>query len=450
MIFRWLRASCLLAGCALAAYGADVPRAGRLTGTFAGIECEYSPGQEELGRLLAQRIAQHNREAAVGLAQRKSDFVRAIPLSPGEMRENRAVYLGRIAASLGLERVTPLQEECYDAFLDNYEQTMASLSQIRSRIQSLQVIKRFALWERSELVRRLEGGEKIPGFSYDPATKTGSVTYGFHGTSHDDKLQELAAKREKLRMAYSLNLQSKDGLATYRGQVSPKKKDRPASPAQTSAPEDHFDGTEWLPVIIPSEIATLPVAEAAEKLWDGPGDHSLTKLFAAVGDGNKAFPDMDPTIAFVVLHETTEIGIIDHYFLGPDRRWFCDGMANYVPWRVARDLQGADIAARVYNLPEQLARYAGWREKADLRKWPATENQSEEEQHSELNSARYAFAARAVFLMNERAGDDVLPRLFTEIGKAKPDKVSIKTVEKAWQKVTGTKLDSILADAVKP
>jgi hypothetical protein len=161
-------------------------------------------------------------------------------------------------------------------------------------------------------------------------------------------------------------------------------------------------------------------------------------------------PQLDPQLAFIVLHETTEVGIIDRYFHGPDRRWFCDGVANYVPWRVVRDLHGADAAGRVYNLPEALAHAAPLREKADLRKWPAVENESAEEQLSELDGARYAFAANAVFLMDERGGNDILPRLFTEIGKTNPNKVSIKTVEKAWQKLTGTKLDTILADAVKP
>jgi len=155
-------------------------------------------------------------------------------------------------------------------------------------------------------------------------------------------------------------------------------------------------------------------------------------------------------VAFLVLHETTETGIVDHYFRGPDRRWFCDGVANYVPWRVVRDLQGEAVATGVFDLREQLAHFAPWRDRADLRRWPATENQSEADQHSELNEARYVFAAQAVFLMNARAGEDVLPRLFAEIGRTKPDKVSIRVVEKAWSKVTGTNLDSILAAAVQP
>jgi hypothetical protein len=87
---------------------------------------------------------------------------------------------------------------------------------------------------------------------------------------------------------------------------------------------------------------------------------------------------------------------------------------------------------------------------ADLRKWPAVENQVESEQETPLNRARYAFAAQAVFLMNQCAGEDILPRLLSEIGRTKPEKVSTRSVEKAWMKVSKLKLDAILAEAVQP
>src|SRR4051812_44508866 len=70
---------------------------GRLAGTFDGIHVEYSPGQEELARLLAGRFAVHNREAA---AARKpwapAPASAEVPLSPAEMRANRARYLAAI------------------------------------------------------------------------------------------------------------------------------------------------------------------------------------------------------------------------------------------------------------------------------------------------------------------------------------------------------------------
>ena len=52
--------------------------------------------------------------------------------------------------------------------------------------------------------------------------------------------------------------------------------------------------------------------------------------------------------------------------------------------------------------------------------------------------------------MNERAGEDILPRLFAEIGRTKSNKVSMKTVEKAWKKLTHTSMDSLIAATMKP
>lgn len=439
----------LLLGVSLAA---EPPSAGRLTGTFEGIECEYSPGQEALARALAVRFARHNQEIAAAPPAKTEAKIE--PLNPAEMRANRSVYLGRIAALLGLEKPTALQEDCYDTFLANYEETMILFDAMRVGYRSLQTVKRVTVWERPELVRRLESGEKVSGLTYDPATKRGSVNYGGQLEGGlNEPLQALAARRQKLKITTSLNLETKDGYTRYRGQVDVNKKERETS-ATTSV---SLGGTvpaggvtQWFPVIVPTGLPPEAPEKLAERLWTGMGDGSVEKCFEYLAHGPDSVPVLDPQIAFLVLHEAIEIGIVDHYFRGLDRRWFCDGMANYGAWRVLRDLHGEAVATKVHNLPAQLKEFADLRTQADLRKWPATENESPEQLQSRLEVARYTFADHAVALMDERGGKDILPRLFAEIGKTKPNKVSIKTVEKTWLKLTGTKLDTILADAVKP
>jgi hypothetical protein len=318
----------------------------------------------------------------------------------------------------------------------------------------LLVIKRLTIWDREELVVRLNAGEKIAGFSYDPVTKQGHVSFGFSTDLQDDRLKELQDRRKQLHRQYSMSIGQENGHTVYRGRVSPIGAPPPPQPKDATAAaqpvNDSAGSSQWLPVIIPPDVKDLPAGELSQYLWDGAKDKGLAAQLGYIAKMLDGIPRLDPHLADIVLHETTEVGIIDRYFRGPDRRWFCDGVANYVPWRVVRDLHGADVATRVYNLQEALAQAAPLREKADLRKWPAVENESAEEQLSELDTARYAFAAQAVFLMNERGGANLLPRLFAEIGKTKPAKVSIKTVAKAWLKFTGTKLDTILAEAVKP
>ncbi len=425
----------------------------RIKKTFDGIECEYSPGQEELARALAVRFARHNEEIATLQTAEKVRPAPIEPLSSAEMRANRAVYLGRIAALLALEKPTALQEDCYDAFLDNYEETMILFDAFRTGYRSLQIVKQVTVWERAELVQRLESREKISGLSYDPVTKAGTSTYGgnFAGEA-SARLAELEKDRQKLKTATSLNIETKEGVTNYRARFDLNRKDKkpavlPSVSVGSSTPAGGV--SQWFPVIIPAGMPPESPENLARKLWED-GEGSILKMLGGLSQAAELVPHFDPQIAFLVLHETTEIGIVDHYFHGRDRRWFCDGVANYGAWHVLRDLHGETVANRIHNLPAQLQEFADLREQADLRKWPAIENESAEQSHSRLEVARYTFAERAVALMDERGGKDVLPRLFTEIGQTKPNKVSIKTVEKAWQKLTGTKLDTILADALKP
>lgn len=430
------------------AKAADDSPAPRLTGTFENIECEYSPGQEELARLLAIRFARHNQEYQAALSAKAHTQPQVVPPGPAEMRANRAVYLGRIAALLALKQPTALQEECYDTFLDNYERTLRYQALSREVAASLPVINQFTLWERKELVRAMESGAKVKGFTYDPATKSGHASFGSNRSAPGDRVSELAKQREKLHLQYQLNFETQNGVTTYRGSFSSKKKGKKAEVLAPVSSVREFSAA--YPVIVPDDLSGKSAEEQATTLWDGRGDKSLSNTLKVVAGLADQIPTNDPRIAFIVLHETIELGIVDRYFRGSDRRWFCDGVANYGAWRVLRDLHGVDVANRIHDLGALLQKYAALRGQADLRKWPAAEHQSEEDRQTPLNDARYIFAEQAVALMEERGGKDVLPRLFAEIGKTKPQKVSIKTVEKAWLKLTGDKLDTVLAAAVAP
>jgi|CXWL01.1.fsa_nt_gi hypothetical protein len=451
-----LAASASFAGLVSAGRATDpIPASARVTSVFAGITCEYSSGQEELARLLAERFAARNREVTAAMtAQPPPVPSTVLPLSPEDLRVNRAAYLAAICAQLALKKPTAWQEECYDAFLNNYESTMRTYQMLgRAMAEGMSRLDKITLWERAELVRRLEGGEKINGFSYDPETKKGNTEFRLPSVNiNDPRLKELAEQRKQLTRDYQFKMtKAEGGGTTYQASASSKKQKKAKGSASDQKPEaTGVSASTYFPVILTAEVMALPVAEQIERLWDSAEAGSAKANFEIVARVSAATPHVDPVIAGLVLHETTEIGIIDHYYRGKDRRWFCDGVANYVSWRVLRDLHGVELANRTHDLGALLQKYAALREQADLRKWPAAERQSEDERQTPLNTARYIFAERAVALMVEHGGQDILPRLFEEIGKTKPKKVSIKTVEKAWQKLTGQKLDTILAEAVAP
>jgi hypothetical protein len=464
-LFFWRRSLCELAGWLALGLAAVLLRADepvvspiaagneRLTVTFEGIECEFSPGQEELARLLAVRFAAHNARTTAAAAQ-PSPAAPTTPLSAAEMQMNRAAYLGRIAAQLGLQKPTGLQEECYDEFVRNYALTMEASETARSMFRRLCVVKRVAIWPSDELFRRLKGGEAVRGLRYDPETESFRGTFGFSTKFVDEKLKALAQSRNDLKAAYRMSIETENGARVYRGEVTlnPTKGARTQatpSPAPAPAAAPTSDPSMVFPVIVHAKLGDESPTTLAKKLWEDsdPSIRAMLDHLARIAD---QMPRTDPHLAAMILHETTEIGVVDHYMRGPDRRWFCDGVANYVAWRVVRDLHGPAAANAVYNLPEQLAMHAAVREQVDLRQWPAAETQTDDEPRTPLNGARYAFATRAVFLMNDRAGEDILPRLFGEIRKTAAKKTSIKTVEKAWKKLTKTPLDDVLAAAVAP
>jgi len=426
---------------------------GRQTIEVDGVICEFSPGRESLARALAERFVIRNREAVAFVAALPNAADSEIPLSPADMREHRSEYMAAICAQLALSAPTAWQEECYDAFLNYYETHMLLLGQLR-RFAAMRVAKldRITLWDRVELVRRLESGEELRGFSYDPVTKKGRASFALPEMNfEDERFAKLNEERQALIREYSFNIKpGADGGSNYSASAS----SRHRSPAQVETAKLNLDpkpkegnGNADFPMVIPTELAESSDAEIIEQLWQAGGlleVESFKDFLNSFAGGQRGF---DPAIASLVFHETVEVGVVEHYYQGKDRRWFCDGVANYVPWRIVRDRHGSELANQVYNLAAQLAQYRDVADRVNLQSWAAVERQDNEDQESRMNSANYAFAARVIFLMHERQGDDVLPRLFKEVGRTKPSKVTFKTFEKAWKKISGDGLRQLMDEA---
>ena len=125
-----------------------------------------------------------------------------------------------------------------------------------------------------------------------------------------------------------------------------------------------------------------------------------------------------PELAYILFHETAEIGLVERRIASADRRWLCDGTANYVAWRVARDLVDAEFAKQCYDLDDQLHRHAVQQPHVALADWPAVEKQDPALRETALNRAHYAFATRAMFLLAEKHGDDALASIWREVRDA--------------------------------
>jgi hypothetical protein len=421
----------------------------RVTETIDGIACDYAPADALIVRALAPLIAVQNHDAAQSgpTALTPTAGAPAVPLSIADFRRNRADYLTRIAVSIGLEKPTTLQEDCYDGYLDNFERTEQALALMMEHARAAFEIRTITLVHRTDLMRRLKAGEKIPGFTLDPDGEHGTATWKPPEVNgRDERLVSLLKQREQRRLDLSYNYSTKDGVIDFSART---KIGRPADPPPVEPPPAPSNATSPVappfPFIVMLEQENLPPEEIAAQLAKG-----MNEVFGSMRNFRPASFQDSAVLANLLLHETTEIGIVEHYLGSRDRRWLCEGMANHTAWKIARDRAGEAAARQIYDVQAQLAQYAALREKIDLQKWPATENQRKEDADTPLTRAHYAYAARAVFLIAERHGGDFLPRLFREIGRTPRQKTDMRTVEKAYKKLAGENLSVVLAAAVAP
>jgi hypothetical protein len=152
-----------------------------------------------------------------------------------------------------------------------------------------------------------------------------------------------------------------------------------------------------------------------------------------------------PPAVQLILHETVERAIIENYLRSADRRWFCEGVANYVAFKIIEGRVGTASARRSYDLAQQVGMHADKRATTRLEKWAALEDQARQnhdDRDTRQGAANYAFATEVIFKAAAANGPNFLPSLFVEIGKTPLRKANIKTVYRAYEKTFGGDLRS--------
>lgn len=311
----------------------------------------------------------------------------AARLTLNDLADRKDHFLGLIAAQLALSAPTEQMVRVYD--------NTVSIWRYLPQAMPTRLPIRYALWRRPELVARLTAGQKIPGF---------------------------ALSGNDLTFSFAINI--------------------PSSP---QTPEEVHEAVEkeWRDMVCPIKIG----AESEKAPADEIRDNLSKTVFGAVNGFRSIVADTAKLRIFNVLHEATEAGIVWHYITSKDRRWFCDGVANYVAWRVIASEIGHDGARDYYNLAEELKKYAGMAGRVDLASWPAAENRGNYAE--DLNTANYAFATKVIADVCAKEGDDLLPRWFAQIGRTPREKTNIATVFKAYRKVTDDDLRKYLPKPAK-
>lgn len=434
----------LAAACWGPLHAAPVPhpdRPDRLVETRDGFSVEYSPGQEAWMEMGFERMQTEARKPAATRPTARPPGA-ALPGTARFLHENRGVILAAIARQTGLARPTELQGRAFDTFLGYYDLFTELMHALARDLPATLNARHLAIWQRDDLVARLRTGAKIEGMSYDPATDSGRFDFNrsLESPALKERFAAIYASIEQQRLNHSLNFG--DGTASASFSLRPPP-DKPKTVAPADTPVQATTAPELvIPIIYRGEVTTAP----KEADFAGVSQY-LGAASAALAE--QATTYRNPTITSIILHETAEIGLLENIITSPDRRWLCDGTANYVAWRVARDLIGADYAQQVYNLDAQLRLHAAQQPKINLTAWSAVENEKEDQAETDLTRAHYAFATRVMFLLAERHGETALGQLWSDVARTPLKKVSAKTFATAYRKRFKANLDELIAVAEK-
>jgi hypothetical protein len=319
---------------------------------------------------------------AEALAQRAPTF--RAPARPAEaaqritvsdMERRREEMLALLTPVLGLKKPTQKMLESYKNFLE--------VSKMAEAL-AWETPRRYALWRRAEILGRLRAGENVENFKLeDGGGLSFSLNYQFERMGSD-----------KIDVVVERTRQAQDSTA--------------------------------IPISIGDDATRTPDEEI---------EAGLVRASGMLSDLN-ASNSLRTRAPFFILHEVAEIAIVDHYIASRDRRWFCDGVANYVSWRTLEKGFGAEEARRFYDLEAQLEQFASKAEQIDLERWPAAEDLEETGYSEELNTANYAFSTKVIADICAKHGERILPKLFVEIGRTPKEKTDINTVYKAFKKLT--------------
>lgn len=410
---------------------------GRLIDVRNGVRYEYSPDLEGYVEQAERIVSTWPRQIAELQAELAKEPVK--PLSAKDLSQRQDEYLKAIAEEIGLQKPTDLQRHIYELFTLRYAST--SLTQETFAHEWLLAAERahITFWHKSDIVAALNSGKTIPNFSLDPESDTVHIETNFLIAPNRDRFSELLASHP---LKHHFNYSTKFSTSARRISISAGF----TIPAELYPELIEFDLSKAREALIQSEAEPLtPPQLLFPWMFKEGADHFFGDEFmqAILQFARNNANYVNTTLASTVFHETAEAGIIENYIVSKDRRWLCDGTADYVAWKVTERLNDAATAQLAYDIEKQLRTSSKLQKNIDLLNWSAAESQSHDF-NGALKQAHYVFAAQAVFLMAELHGDDFIPKFWREIGKTPRGKTNFKTAQKAYRTLTGKGLKRLV------
>ena len=304
----------------------------------------------------------------------------ALPVTVADLRARRAEILKQIAEWLAVPPTTPKLGQTFDAFSTGYALMQTA---------KLPNPTHFALWRKPELMARLATGQDVAGFT---RTSDGGIQF-----------------------SVGANFEFHEGEPAERG---------------VERLQEGWKAVVW-PIKIGEEPAKTPDEEIAERLA------GLRENAAELA--NFQSTEIQRLAVMMVLHESVESTLVSEYIRSPDRRWFCEGVANYVAFKVLEKEVGGEGARQYYDVDAELKKFEGVKSRVDLEHWPVVEDPRAKAVPPDVNAGSYAFSTRRVF--DAFGGkEDLLPAVLADIRKAGIEKTDLSTVAAVYRARTGREM----------
>jgi|GEM_PF-3435040 len=238
-------------------------------------------------------------------------------------------------------------------------------TQIASAPQEIAIeqnLRRFRLYDTGVLVNDLSSGQKVKGFNYDPATQKLSVPM--------------------LSVSTRIMLEQAEGTTRL-------------SKVEVTGPED-----------VPLLISERSPAKAASQALAQVNQLEMFERDAAVRSGT-------------ALHEVVESGIVNDLGLrSPFRRWFTEGVANYIAAECIKKYVGEKISRQWLANCRRYCTNAMKRRISPL-SWPSGEWEIDSpcQPDTDATNALYSFSTAEICRLVDRHGAGVIPAILAKIAE---------------------------------
>ena len=153
---------------------------------------------------------------------------------------------------------------------------------------------------------------------------------------------------------------------------------------------------------------------------------------------------------FIAAHEIAEHAIVSDVIASADRRWFCDGLANWIAIRDVDRRYGAGKSAEAFAKNYDAAELRKHAAKVNLLAWPVAEDVDNGSRPEVENPpAHYYFATLVIEKACEGRGADFVKSWLDEIRKTPRNRANSGTVLAAYRKLTGNDLKDMIGEVVK-